>query len=79
MEGTMAVDIVCKRTVDEKEAIKTMYGDRDYYFCSKKCEMDFVGNPIRYVEKSQASASQEGTPTLTEDGKKKPFSHATYN
>jgi YHS domain-containing protein len=66
----MAKDIVCGKEVSESTAIKTDYGDRPYYFCSKTCEMDFVNNPIRYVDKSQAVASTEGSPKIYPQGVK---------
>jgi YHS domain-containing protein len=66
----MAKDIVCGKELDEQSAITTGYGDRPYYFCSKKCEDDFVGNPIRYVNPSGAVASTEGSPKLTERGER---------
>jgi len=66
----MKNDIVCGRSVTETKEFKTTYGDRPYYFCSKKCEMDFAANPIRYVDKSGSVASTEGAPMLDEKGKK---------
>ena len=64
----MAKDIVCGKQVDQQKAIMTTYGDRPYYFCSAKCEADFVGNPIRYTDPSGAVASTEGSPKVTSDG-----------
>jgi len=66
----MKTDVVCGRTVDEAVAINTTYGDRHYYFCSKKCEGDFVSNPLRYVDKSRSVGSTEGAPKLSESGEK---------
>lgn len=68
----MAKDIVCEKEVPESTPFKTTYGDRPYYFCSKSCEMDFVGNPLRYAEKSGAAASTEGSPKIMPGGKEKP-------
>jgi YHS domain-containing protein len=65
----MAKDIVCGKDVRDDTVFKTTYGDRPFYFCSKKCETDFVGNPIRYVNPSGAVASTEGSPKLSADGK----------
>ena len=66
----MTKDIVCGKNVDERNAVTTEYGDRRYYFCSKKCERDFAGNPIRYVNPSGAVASTEGSSKLTAEGKR---------
>ncbi len=68
----MAKDIVCGREVDERKAITTKFGDQPFYFCSKKCEGDFVGNPIRYTNPSGAVASTEGSPKLNAAGKTEP-------
>jgi YHS domain-containing protein len=63
-------DEVCGKTVDEATAITTAYGDRNFYFCSKTCEMNFARNPLRYVDKSHSASSTEGAPKINEDGEK---------
>ena len=64
----MKKDIVCDREVDERTAPRTDYGDRTYYFCSEKCETAFVGNPLRFVDKSHSASSTEGSPKITASG-----------
>ena len=66
----MKNDIVCGKPVNETSQFHTTYGDRPYYFCSDSCEMDFVSNPIRYVDKSGSVASTEGSPVIDAQGKK---------
>jgi Cu+-exporting ATPase len=66
----MIKDIVCGKEVSESSKFTTHYGDRPFYFCSDKCERDFAGNPIRYVDPTGAVASTEGSPKLTENGEK---------
>jgi len=66
----MKIDVVCGKSVDGSTAVTTEYGDRSYYFCSEKCEMDFVGNPIRYVDKSRSVGSTEGSPKTLASGDK---------
>ncbi len=68
----MVKDIVCGKEIDEQNAVTTTYGDKPFYFCSTKCERDFIGNPIRYVDTTGAVASTEGSPTLTADGEHTP-------
>lgn len=65
----MKTDVVCGKTVDANTPISTTYGDRTYHFCSKKCEFEFVGNPLRYVDKSRSVGSTEGSPKLDEKGR----------
>lgn len=64
----MKKDVVCGRDVDEATAARTTYGDRTYFFCSEKCETDFVSNPLRYVDKSRSVGSTEGSPKITASG-----------
>ncbi len=68
----MPEDIVCKRPVPETTEFHSTYGDRPYYFCSKKCQLDFAENPIKYVDPSQTVASTEGSPVVGKDGKVRP-------
>src|SRR3989337_2116115 len=37
----MAIDPICKTTVDEKTAFKSVYKNKDYYFCSENCKKKF--------------------------------------
>ncbi len=68
----MAEDIVCKKQVGDDSEFQSPYGDRPYYFCSKKCQMDFAENPIKYVDKSQSVSSTEGQPLVGADGITRP-------
>ena len=47
----MAVDPVCKMTVDEKTAAwKSDYNGKTYYFCALVCKQKFDANPGAYVK-----------------------------
>ena len=47
----MAVDPVCKMTVDEtKAAGKSEYKGQTYYFCALACKAKFDQNPSAYVK-----------------------------
>ena len=47
----MAVDPVCKMTVDEnKNAGKSEYQGKTYYFCAVGCKKKFDANPQAYVK-----------------------------
>lgn len=37
----MAIDPICKKTVDEKTAPKSVYKGKEYYFCSEECKKKF--------------------------------------
>jgi YHS domain-containing protein len=46
----MAIDPVCKMTVDEKTAkIKSDYKDKTYYFCAPGCKKAFDENPAKFL------------------------------
>jgi YHS domain-containing protein len=46
----MAVDPVCKMTVDESKAAgKSDYNGKTYYFCAAVCKAKFDQNPSAYV------------------------------
>ena len=46
----MAVDPVCKMSVDEKSAkFKTTYNGKTYYFCAPGCKIAFEENPEKYL------------------------------
>jgi YHS domain-containing protein len=46
----MAIDPVCKMTVDEKTAkFKTSYQGKTYYFCAPGCKKAFEENPQKYL------------------------------
>ncbi len=47
---SMAIDPVCKMTVDEKTAkFKTSYQGKTYYFCAPGCKKAFEANPQKYL------------------------------
>jgi len=47
----LAIDPVCKMTVDEKTAkFKTDYKGKTYYFCAPGCKKVFDKNPDKYLE-----------------------------
>jgi len=46
----MAIDPICKMTVDEKTAkFKSIYKKKTYYFCAPGCKKTFDANPEKYV------------------------------
>jgi YHS domain-containing protein len=48
----LAIDPICKMTVDEKTAkFKTDYKGRTYYFCAPGCTKAFEKEPEKYLEK----------------------------
>ena len=47
----MAIDPVCKMTVDEKTAATTSeYKGKTYYFCAIGCKKAFDDNPEEYLK-----------------------------
>jgi len=46
----MAIDPICKMTVDEKTAkFTSVYKGKMYYFCAPGCKKAFGVNPEQYV------------------------------
>jgi len=46
----MAIDPVCKMTVDEKTAkITSEYKGKKYYFCAPGCKKAFDADPAKYL------------------------------
>jgi YHS domain-containing protein len=46
----MAIDLICKMTVDEKTAkFTSVYKEKTYYFCSPGCKRTFDKNPEQYI------------------------------
>jgi YHS domain-containing protein len=47
----LAIDPVCKMTVDEKTAKhKSVYKGKTYYFCAPGCKIAFEENPEKYLK-----------------------------
>jgi len=47
---SMAIDPICKMTVDEKTAKLTgEYKGRKYYFCAPGCKKKFDADPVKYA------------------------------
>lgn len=47
----MAIDPVCKMTVNENTAkIKSEYGGKTYYFCAPACKKKFDAEPAKYAQ-----------------------------
>jgi YHS domain-containing protein len=36
--------------VDDREAVKTIYKGKTYYFCNPSCKSEFEKNPKKYVK-----------------------------
>jgi YHS domain-containing protein len=50
LEDVMAVDPVCKMTVDENKAAgKSEYNGKTYYFCATSCKTRFDKEPAKYA------------------------------
>jgi Cu+-exporting ATPase len=50
----MAIDPVCKMTVDEKKAAATYeYKGKTYYFCAVGCKDKFSKDPEKFVKQEQ--------------------------
>jgi len=50
----MAIDLVCKMTVDEKKAAATYeYKGKTYYFCAVGCKDKFSQDPEKFVKQEQ--------------------------
>jgi YHS domain-containing protein len=46
----MAVDPVCKMTVEPAKAVaQSRYKDETYYFCAVGCKQKFDGEPEKYL------------------------------
>jgi YHS domain-containing protein len=46
----MAYDPVCLASVDEENVrFKSLYRDKEYFFCSNYCKKQFDENPKRYT------------------------------
>ena len=47
----MAIDPVCKMTVDEKTAkYSSEYKGRKYYFCAQGCKISFDKDPEKFLK-----------------------------
>lgn len=47
----MAIDPICKMTVDETTArFVSQYRGKKYYFCAPGCKAAFDANPEKYAE-----------------------------
>ena len=57
----MAIDPVCKMTVDEETAeLKTEHDGTTYYFCAAGCKTSFEEDPAKYLgEESEEASSHE--------------------
>ncbi len=59
----MAIDPICKMTVDESTAKwKSEYEGKAYYFCAPGCKSAFEENPEKYLggESAPADTHQHG-------------------
>ena len=43
------VDVVCKMSVNRKDAVKADYKGKTYYFCSEDCKGNFESAPETYL------------------------------
>ncbi|MBE3088426.1 MAG: YHS domain-containing protein [Chloroflexi bacterium] len=50
----MAIDPVCKMTVDEKTApFRSEHKEKQYYFCAKGCKVAFDKDPEKYLKEEK--------------------------
>jgi YHS domain-containing protein len=50
----VAIDPICKMTVEEKTAqYKSEYNGKTYYFCAPGCKKKFDENPEAYSDESK--------------------------
>ncbi|MGB4236254.1 MAG: YHS domain-containing protein [Methanoregulaceae archaeon] len=50
----MAIDPICKMTVDEKTAkFTSVYKGKTYYFCAPGCKKKFDNDPEKYASGNQ--------------------------
>jgi YHS domain-containing protein len=50
-EAEMAIDPVCKMSIDENKAAgKSEFNGKTYYFCAPSCKLKFDANPQQYVK-----------------------------
>ena len=50
----MAIDPVCKMTVDEKKVVATSeYKGKKYYFCALGCKKAFDQSPEKYLAREK--------------------------
>jgi YHS domain-containing protein len=49
---SMAIDPVCGMSVEDSEAPKSTYYEREYFFCSEDCRHQFESDPARYLEQA---------------------------
>ncbi|MCX5976060.1 MAG: YHS domain-containing protein [Coprothermobacterota bacterium] len=50
----MAIDPVCKMTVDEKTALfRSEYREKFYYFCAKGCKVAFDKDPEKCLKEGK--------------------------
>ncbi|MFA5033471.1 MAG: YHS domain-containing protein [bacterium] len=43
------MDPVCGTEVYKSHSLKLKYVDKNYYFCSQKCETEFLKHPVKYI------------------------------
>ncbi len=65
----MAVDPVCKKEVDEKNAPggKVHYWDKIFYFCAEECRKAFRRDPQKYAPETIEEKSPGSTYTKRPD------------
>lgn len=56
----MAKDPVCGMNVKEDSSIKTIYGGKEYYFCSSGCKVEFEKNPGKYLNNDSNMRHHKG-------------------
>lgn len=50
----MAIDPICKMSVDEKTAkFKSIYKGKTYYFCAPGCKKTFDNDPEKYATETK--------------------------
>ncbi len=44
------IDPVCKMKVEKNTAFKSIYNDKEYYFCAANCKQKFDKEPQKYAK-----------------------------
>ena len=55
----VAIDPVCRMTVDPKTALSSEWNGEQIYFCSPSCKQKFDANPAAYLQKSPTPSTAQ--------------------
>ena len=55
-------DLMCGMEIEKEKAVKAIYEQKTYYFCSKQCKDSFLKEPEKYIGKPKEEKSREEKP-----------------